>query len=326
MQVKQRQDLRDLRRAAHVRGQDRASKPPSLAGGLVHPFVIDPRGLHLDRASPAHDLATLGITVADGQSPPFFVAIGFGHFEVGLYLGLESGSEHLFGSLAGDLVEVEHDLPTSSFVVVYPVPRCTLPADAGTSALPFDCSKGRYTTSLTKSSIHNFRSYLANSKMPSVLLYTQAKMIDCDTIQTKKGAKGREAWGRPAIKNSGRCHMAHTTPMIRAELSPLRSVCSVGKAYPRQPISSPAASKSKNTTLGGKRKRDLGAKTGCRSPKESAQVSRNPRDGRRSKHNYQVPSHACVPSENGVKQPPNSTSSSPECHKRESRQRRPKEA
>src|SRR5215204_1099640 len=161
MQVKQRQDLRDLRRAAHVRGQDRASKPPSLAGGLVHPFVIDPRGLHLDRASPAHDLATLGITVADGQSPPFFVAIGFGHFEVGLYLGLESGSEHLFGSLAGDLVEVEHDLPTSSFVVVYPVPRCTLPADAGTSALPFDCSKGRYTTSLTKSSIHNFRSYLA---------------------------------------------------------------------------------------------------------------------------------------------------------------------
>src|SRR5215203_6017903 len=160
MQVKQRQDLRDLRRAAHVRGQDRASKPPSLAGGLVHPFVIDPRGLHLDRASPAHDLATLGITVADGQSPPFFVAIGFGHFEVGLYLGLESGSEHLFGSLAGDLVEVEHDLPTSSFVVVYPVPRCTLPADAGTSALPFDCSKGRYTTSLTKSSIHNFRSYL----------------------------------------------------------------------------------------------------------------------------------------------------------------------
>src|SRR5215207_7296172 len=161
MQVKQRQDLRDLRRAAHVRGQDRASKPPSLAGGLVHPFVVDPRGLHLDRASPAHDLATLGITVADGQSPPFFVAIGFGHFEVGLYLGLESGSEHLFGSLAGDLVEVEHDLPTSSFVVVYPVPRCTLPADAGTSALPFDCSKGRYTTSLTKSSIHNFRSYLA---------------------------------------------------------------------------------------------------------------------------------------------------------------------
>src|SRR5215208_63369 len=160
MQVKHRQDLRDLRRAAHVRGQDRASKPPSLAGGLVHPFVVDPRGLHLDRASPAHDLATLGITVADGQSPPFFVAIGFGHFEVGLYLGLESGSEHLFGSLAGDLVEVEHDLPTSSFVVVYPVHRCTLPADAGTSALPFDCSKGRYTTSLTKSSIHNFRSYL----------------------------------------------------------------------------------------------------------------------------------------------------------------------
>src|SRR5215204_1151056 len=180
MQVKQRQDLRDLRRAAHVRGQDRASKPPSLAGGLVHPFVIDPRGLHLDRASPAHDLATLGITVADGQSPPFFVAIGFGHFEVGLYLGLESGSEHLFGSLAGDLVEVEHDLPTSSFVVVYPVPRCTLPADAGTSALPFDCSKGRYTTSLTKSSIHNFRSYLAENSdidADSVDLVTVASAI-----------------------------------------------------------------------------------------------------------------------------------------------------
>jgi hypothetical protein len=91
-------------------------------------------------------------------------------------------------------------------------------------------------------------SSMATSKLPSVLLYTQVKITDCNMIQTKNGAKGRRVWGRPVMKNTGRCHKAHTTPIIRAELSPLRSACNMGEAYPRQPISSPAASKSKNST------------------------------------------------------------------------------
>jgi hypothetical protein len=47
--------------------------------------------------------------------------------EVGFDFGLEGLGEHLFSSLAGDLVEVEHELlRTGGFVVVaYPVYRCT---------------------------------------------------------------------------------------------------------------------------------------------------------------------------------------------------------
>jgi integrase len=45
-------------------------------------------------------------------------------------------------------------------ILVYPMHRCVLPTDVGASAFPFDCSKGRYTTSFGKSSIHSFRLYL----------------------------------------------------------------------------------------------------------------------------------------------------------------------
>jgi hypothetical protein len=58
---------------------------------------------------------------------------------------------------------------------------------------------------------------MGNSKLPSVLLYIQAKITDWATIQIKKGAKGRRVWGKPTMKNSGRCHKAHITPTIRAE-------------------------------------------------------------------------------------------------------------
>jgi len=88
------------------------------------------------------------------------VALAFGGFQVGIDLGLEGLGEHLLGTLAGDLVEVERELLPRGLILVYPVHRCILPADDGASALPFDCSKGRYTTSPGKSSIHNFRSYL----------------------------------------------------------------------------------------------------------------------------------------------------------------------
>ena len=82
--------------------------------------------------------------------------------KVSIDLGLEGLGEHLLGTLAGDLVEVEHELLlTRGLVVVYSVHRRILPfADGGASAYPFDCSKGRYTTSLGKSSIHTFLQYL----------------------------------------------------------------------------------------------------------------------------------------------------------------------
>jgi hypothetical protein len=86
------------------------------------------------------------------------VALAFGGFEVGIDFDLEGLGEHLLGSLAGDLVEVERELLTWELIVVYSLHRCILPfADVGASAVPFDYSKGRYTTSLGKSSIHSFR-------------------------------------------------------------------------------------------------------------------------------------------------------------------------
>lgn len=85
------------------------------------------------------------------------VSFALGGFEVGFDFGLEGLGEHLPRSLAGDLVEVEHELLLACwFILMYASHRCVLPADVASSAIPFGCSKGRYTTSLRRSSIHNF--------------------------------------------------------------------------------------------------------------------------------------------------------------------------
>jgi hypothetical protein len=101
------------------------------------------------------------VAVADDQGVPVLVTLRLGGFEVGFYLGLQRLGEHLSGPLAGDLVEVERELLlTDELIAVYSLHRCILPADVGASALPFDYTKGRYTTCFRKSPIHNFRAYL----------------------------------------------------------------------------------------------------------------------------------------------------------------------
>jgi hypothetical protein len=87
-----------------------------------------------------------------------FVAFAFGRLEVSSDLGLKCLGEHLLGSPASDLVEVEHELLTGGFSVVYPSHWCVLSAGVPAPVLPIDYSEGRYTASLTKSPIHNFRS------------------------------------------------------------------------------------------------------------------------------------------------------------------------
>jgi hypothetical protein len=109
------------------------------------------------------------VAVPDEQGVPgVLVALASGGLEVGIDLGLQGVGEHLPGSPAGDLVEVEDELLTWELVVVYSVHRCILPADVGASAFLLDHSKGRYTTSFGKSSIHNFRSYLVRGSDSSL--------------------------------------------------------------------------------------------------------------------------------------------------------------
>jgi hypothetical protein len=62
------------------------------------------------------------------------VALASGSLEVGLYLDLQSLSEHLPCYPASYPVEVERELLMPGLILVYPVHRCTLPAGVGASA------------------------------------------------------------------------------------------------------------------------------------------------------------------------------------------------
>ncbi len=103
-------------------------------------------------------MAYVVVAVPDDQGVPcVLVALSFGRPKVSIDFRLKRLGEHLSGPLASDLVEVEHELFTGGFIVVYAVHRCILPfADVAPSVLPIDYSEGRYTTFLGKSSIHNF--------------------------------------------------------------------------------------------------------------------------------------------------------------------------
>jgi hypothetical protein len=86
----------------------------------------------LSTNSPFMNLAGVVVAVPDDQGVPrMLVALAFGGFEVSVHLGLEGVGEHLLGSLAGDLVEVERELlHTSALLVVSPSHRR---ANAGSS-------------------------------------------------------------------------------------------------------------------------------------------------------------------------------------------------
>ncbi len=119
MQVKQGQNLRDLRRAAHVRWQYHALEAPSLAV-LVHPLVVDPRGTDIHCPSSQEDLTFGGAPIANDQGVTIFLALVFGRFDVGIDLRLQCLGEHLPRSLAGDLVEIEREHFACVLVLVYP--------------------------------------------------------------------------------------------------------------------------------------------------------------------------------------------------------------
>ena len=67
------------------------------------------------------------VAVPDEQGMPALVALASGGFEVSFDLGLEGLGEHLLGSLASDLVQIEQGgLLAWRLLVVYAVHRCTL--------------------------------------------------------------------------------------------------------------------------------------------------------------------------------------------------------
>jgi hypothetical protein len=91
---------------------------------------------------------------------PVLVAFSFGSFDISFDLCLKSLGEHSARSLVGDFVQIKGEFFAGLLIVVYAPHRCILPADVGASAPSIYFPKGRYTASLKKSSIHNFRAYL----------------------------------------------------------------------------------------------------------------------------------------------------------------------
>jgi hypothetical protein len=81
MEIQQRQDLRNLRRAAHVGWQDHALEPLAVAV-FVYPTVIDPRSLDLHGPGSQEDLALPGVAVAHNQSPALLIALISGCLDV----------------------------------------------------------------------------------------------------------------------------------------------------------------------------------------------------------------------------------------------------
>ncbi len=74
---------------------------------LVHPLVVDPRGLDLHRSGPAEDLALSGVAVAHHQGVPLLILLSSGRLDVVGHLGFEGLGEHPPRSGSDNLVEIE---------------------------------------------------------------------------------------------------------------------------------------------------------------------------------------------------------------------------
>jgi hypothetical protein len=82
--------------------------------------------------------------------------------EVGIHLGLQRDRQHPLGTAAADLVQGQGELLASIVLRDYPEHRRTSfrrRINAGNSD---QWSTGGYATPITRSRIHNFRSYLAH--------------------------------------------------------------------------------------------------------------------------------------------------------------------
>jgi hypothetical protein len=117
VEVQERQDLRYLRRAAHVGREDHALESVAVTV-LVHPAIVDSRGSDLHRSGPAEDLALSGVAVAHHQGVPMLILLSSGRLDVGFHLGFEGLGEHPPRSGSGDLVEIEGELFAELLAVV----------------------------------------------------------------------------------------------------------------------------------------------------------------------------------------------------------------
>lgn len=105
VQVQQCQHLLYLRGLAHPRRQDRRGKPHPLTGFGVNPLVVDPRGVHLDRARGRGHLTRLVIAIAHHQPMSVLVALISELGAIGGHLRPQRRGQHLLGTLAHDLID-----------------------------------------------------------------------------------------------------------------------------------------------------------------------------------------------------------------------------
>jgi hypothetical protein len=110
MQVQQRQHLGHLGAPPAPAGQDHALELLALAGGGVHPPVVDPRADHLDLAHPGGQRASRSVPVADHQPVAVLIDQLGMRGDVGLHLGLQRGRQHPPGTLAEQLVQIGRQL------------------------------------------------------------------------------------------------------------------------------------------------------------------------------------------------------------------------
>src|SRR5215203_3905477 len=117
MQVQKWQELRDLRRAAHVGWHDQAPEARTFSM-LVDPAVVYPGDTDLHGLSPTEDLALPGTPLANEQGASVLVALQPGCLDVGLDLCFECLAEHATRSVADDLIEIERKVFTGCLILV----------------------------------------------------------------------------------------------------------------------------------------------------------------------------------------------------------------
>ena len=105
MQVQQRQHLGHLRGLTRPRRQYLRRESLPLTGFRIDPFVVDPRRLHLDRPSAGEHLPDVVVAVADHQPVPILVDLIDELVDIGGDLGLQSGGQHLPGTVADNLIQ-----------------------------------------------------------------------------------------------------------------------------------------------------------------------------------------------------------------------------
>ena len=119
-------------RLAGPRRDDRAAEPAPLPGRLVDPAVIHPRRHHLDRPGAGHDLAGLGVPVADHQPPAVLVDLVDQARHVRVDLGLQRRGQHPPGALTDDLIQRRTQLRARLLVSYYSQHRRSFLAGAAT--------------------------------------------------------------------------------------------------------------------------------------------------------------------------------------------------